>query len=192
MTKWWQWEEKESPLTGRNTQCILRAELSSCYVQKSQSDHGEQRSPGATCKVILLSCCCLTSASVTHLHLYISVVSMNTHSNILATCSYSVLFYTLPGSFRSPPRPNMRFWGVESRSTWRNHTLSARTCKLHKSPPRVQTRNLLLHTAPCHTTVITFVLHRSRWTAFRLVYASYLDALISMQLTWLGVLYCED
>lgn len=173
----------------------MRAELSSCYVQKSQSDHGEQRSPGATCKVILLSCCCLTSASVTHLRLYIyiSVVSMNTHSNILATCSYSVLFYTLPGSFRSPPRPNMRFWGVESRSTWRNHTPSARTCKLHKSPPRVQTRNLLLHTAPpCHTTVITFVLHRSRWTAFGLVYASCLDALISMKLTWLGVLYCED
>lgn len=92
----------------------MRAELSSCYVQKSQSDHGEQRSPGATCKVILLSCCCLISASVTHLHLYISVVSMNTHSNILATCSYSVLFYTLPGSFRSPPRPNMRFWGSKA------------------------------------------------------------------------------
>lgn len=72
----------------------MRAELSSCYVQKSQSDHGEQRSPGATCKVILLSCCCLTSASVTHLRLYISVVSMNTHSNILATWSYSV-FYSI-------------------------------------------------------------------------------------------------
>lgn len=102
----------------------MRAELSSFYVQKSQSDHGEQRSPGTTCKAILLSCCCLTSASVTHLHLYISVVSMNTHSNILATCSYSVLFYTLPGSFWSPPQPNMRFLGVESRSTWRKPTHS--------------------------------------------------------------------
>lgn len=103
----------------------MRAELSSFYVQKSQSDHGEQRSPGTTCKAILLSCCCLTSASVTHLHLYISVVSMNTHSNILATCSYSVLFYTLPGSFRSPPRPNMRFWGSKAGAPGGNpHTLS--------------------------------------------------------------------